>query len=454
MEQNGVLLLSGSPTDARLAGDGKQHVQSATAVLHGQPGMPELLATIEIDDGMLLGTFSSTVEPAVQPDGARTTRSGRTTVLPRRRMPGQVMPSQHQRPRFERVRLLGKGAMGEVELALDHDIRRTVAVKRVLGQSASRDALLRFADEVRVVGQLEHPSIVPIYDVGQDEDGQLYLVMKHLQGDTMEDIIQKLRSADPAARARFTLDYRVHLFFSVLDAMSYAHARGILHRDLKPANIQVGPYGEVTVMDWGIARPFHREARALAVEPLDRTLLESRDQRLVETHIGSLAGTPLYMSPEQAAGRNDELDDRSDVYALSVLLYEWLALEHPMTAKRTVIETLATIIGEDYDSRGLIRRAEREGVPMEYIHVIVKGLARDREQRLSSIAELEEALKRARDGSFPVECPVTFGKHVMYGGMRWIDRSKLTFTVLLLSGSGLLLGGLVYALWRGLGLVL
>jgi len=230
----------------------------------------------------------------------------RTTVLPRRKkMPAAEADLEPtQRLRFERVRLLGQGAMGQVELARDNDIRRTVAVKRMIGDTISAEALMRFADEIRVVGQLEHPGIVPIYDVGRDANGDVYLVMKHLEGESMEEVIDKLKAGDPDYCERFPVEYRVHLFLQVLDAVRYAHARGILHRDLKPANIQIGPFGEVTVMDWGIAKPFSPAQQSNDVQLLDKTLLESQG-RLLETQFGSLAGTPLYMSPEQAAGRND-----------------------------------------------------------------------------------------------------------------------------------------------------
>ena len=126
----------------------------------------------------------------------------------------------------------------------------------------------------------------------------------------------------------------MHLFLAVLDAMRYAHARGVLHRDIKPANIMIGPFGEVTVLDWGIAKPIRSKAAAGSnVQPLEPSALDTHDKRGHETQLGALAGTPLYMSPEQAAGRNDELDERSDVYSLSVLLYEWLSAlkPHPLS---------------------------------------------------------------------------------------------------------------------------
>src|SRR4051812_11345405 len=121
---------------------------------------------------------------------------GRTTVLPRRRKHLAEGDAADPRTRFDHVRVLGRGAMGEVQLVRDNDIRRTVAVKRLLGKELSAVEALRFADVIRMVGQREHPGIVPIYDVGHDEDGQVYLVMKHLQGETMEGIVSRLRSGD------------------------------------------------------------------------------------------------------------------------------------------------------------------------------------------------------------------------------------------------------------------
>ena len=401
--------------------------------------------TLDLDD--TVGAPDGAPASGTTPGTA--TSAGRTTVLPRRTKTGDAAPlAAGHLTRFERVRLLGQGAMGEVELARDNDIRRTVAVKRIAGQAVTEAALLRFADEVRIVGQLEHPGIVPVYDVGRDESGQVYLVMKHLHGETMEDIIEKLRSGAPGYPERFTVDYRVHLFLGVLDAVRYAHSRGIVHRDLKPANVQIGPYGEVTVMDWGIAKPFRRSESAPSAEALAQTMVEAHDQRLLETKLGALAGTPLYMSPEQAAGRNDELDDRSDVYALSVLFYEWLALEHPMKGKTTVIEVLGTIVSQDYDARELYRRARGQSVPVEYVYIAAHGLARDRAKRFQSVDELEQEINRARDGWGPVKCHLTFGKRVAYGMAHFIDRHFVLYSVLFFGMVAAVLAGTVVAILK------
>lgn len=321
--------------------------------------------------------------------------------------------------------------MGEVELARDNDIRRTVAVKRLRSDVQSEEALHRFADEVRIVGQLEHPAIVPVYDVGKDEAGQVYLVMKHLNGETMEDIIAKLRAGESSYLKQYTIEYRVHLFLGILDAIRYAHARGIIHRDLKPANVMIGPFGEVTVLDWGIAKPIAKAGTGKdGVQPLERTFVESQGRIGDETQLGSLAGTPLYMSPEQAAGRNDELDERSDVFALCLLLFEWLSLEHPLRNKKTITEVLAALISENFDGARL--RPIAGGMPMEYLQVAMKGLARDRDRRVQSVAELETLVKKAMTGTMAISCHVTLTKRIAHGVLHWIDRHPNAFSLLFL----------------------
>jgi serine/threonine protein kinase len=154
------------------------------------------------------------------------------------------------------------------------------------------------------------------------------------------------------------------------------------------------------------------------------------------------------MSPEQAAGRNDDLDDRSDVYALSVLLYEWLALEHPMKGKTTVIEVLASIISQDFDARELYSRARSRNVPVEYVYIAAKGLARDRTKRFQSVDELEQEINKVRDGFGPVQCHLTLGKRVAYGMAHFIDRHFVLYSVLFFGTAAGLVLGIAFAILK------
>ncbi len=378
--------------------------------------------------------IAETLASGDRPAPAGTTLgAARTTVLPRRK-PGdsgaEVGWQVEQRPRFEAVELLGKGGMGEVTLVRDNDIRRTVAVKRLAARHRGGEGVLRFADEVRAVGQLEHPGIVPVYDVGVDDGGQHYLVMKHVQGDTLERVIEKLRQGDPAYVARFTFEYRAHVFLEILQAIRYAHDRGILHRDLKPANIMIGAFGEVTVMDWGLAKqlaPSEGVARAEAA--VAKTA--SADVRLLETVHGALVGTPLYMSPEQAAGKNDALDARSDVFSLCLLFFEMLTLEHPLGGLSTVQEVLAELIAKDLDARTLGDRALASGMPIEYFQFLLKGLPRDRDRRFGSVAEMEQGLRDILSGKIPVACHISGVKRATHAFLHWVDRHPKLFTLCL-----------------------
>src|SRR5262249_34878051 len=150
--------------------------------------------------------------------------------------------SAEVRSRYEAEKLLGVGGMGEVVLVRDQDIERKVAVKRLLPELNDPSVVARFADEIRTVGRLEHPNIVPIHDVGVDELGRYFFVMKYVEGETLESIIDKLRARDPAYVAKYSVEARIELFLGVLHALEYAHAQGIIHRDVKPANVMVGRY--------------------------------------------------------------------------------------------------------------------------------------------------------------------------------------------------------------------
>jgi serine/threonine-protein kinase len=186
--------------------------------------------------------------------------------------------------------------MGEVALVEDRDIGRKVARKRLLPGAGDSD-VMRFVDEIRVVGKLDHPSIVPIHDVGIDEQGELFFVMKFVEGETLEAVLERLRAGDPETLANWDNTRRIEVFRQLLHALSYAHERGILHRDIKPANVMIGAHGEVMLMGWGVARPIGGSREAHLAKRASET---PGDAKLSSTSAGTLVGTPSYMSPSRS----------------------------------------------------------------------------------------------------------------------------------------------------------
>jgi serine/threonine-protein kinase len=379
-------------------------------------------------------------------------------VLPRVEVRGLELELRHEsRLRYEAVAPLGEGGVGVVVKATDHDIGRPVALKRLRPEQQAPAAIVRFVDEIRTVGQLEHPNIVPIHDVGIDANGEYFFVMKYVDGETIESIIDRLSRGDPDAHRRFPFERRVEIFRSVLDAVRYAHAAGILHRDIKPANVMVGRYGEVVVMDWGIAKRVHEPAapaldaaRATALPPggaadpagvagavatlprrsLSRPAVGSQGVVALQTQLGAVLGTPAYMSPEQARG--EPLDVRSDVYSLCLLFHELLCLRHPLSEKQTIAEVLAGVISEPVPVAGLVRSAHQPPVPMDLSWFLRKGLQKDRAKRYQSVDEMIERLQLRSRGIIPIECHLTFVKRVTGFWIRLSERFPLGFSLFFL----------------------
>jgi serine/threonine protein kinase len=154
---------------------------------------------------------------------------------------------------------------------------------------------------------------------------------------------------------------------------------------------------------------------------------------MLETQAGHLAGTPLYMSPEQAAGLNDDLDERSDIYTLCVLLYEWLVLRHPLQDRQSIPEVLATLVLSDYTRQQLVPSAKAAGVPMEYVWLITRGLVRSRDERYQTVKELEAAISAIQNGNVRVQCEITLAKRSLNAVSHWIDRHATLYTVLVRS---------------------
>ncbi len=226
---------------------------------------------------------------------------------------------------------IGEGAMGQVLLARDRILRRKVAFKRLRAELRQEPEIAqRLLAEAQITAQLDHPNVVPLHSLVQDHARPLGYVMKLVEGETLAALIEQARAAvgvgrplSPALRRESLLEH----FLKVCDAVAFAHAKGVIHRDLKPANIMVGRFNEVYVMDWGIARVMEMPD-LLPASPEERVhcVRESADPGTDATVVGTLIGTPKYMSPEQARGEIDRLDPRSDLYSLGLILYELVCL--------------------------------------------------------------------------------------------------------------------------------
>ena len=383
-------------------------------------------------------SLAATIQgPAAAGPAAPPTRSGartHTTVLPpldgatpRTAVAGEA------RNRYDELKSLGVGGMGEVALVQDNDIGRKVAIKRILPAAMRPATLARFVEEVRTVGTLEHPGIVPIHDVGVDERGRYFFVMKFVDGETLEHVIERLRAGDREYLARYPVEERVRIVVQLLQALGYAHAQGILHRDLKPANIMVGRFGEVVLMDWGISKRIgaHETPEDAASETAPAET--PRTSRAPQTQAGHLLGTPAYMSPEQARGANAELDARSDLYSATVVIHELLALRHYLDDKTTLPGLLHGVAHDEPSFIALTATAPGAGsYPAELVHFVKKGLHKDIAARYQNVDEMLTVLHAIQEGRVPVQCHVTFTKRMFREGGRFVDRNpNLAFLGLL-----------------------
>jgi len=289
-------------------------------------------------------------------------------------------------------RELGRGGMGAVFATVDQDIRRKVAMKVML-PSASGDArhIKRFLEEAQVTGQLEHPNIVPVHEIGINDQSKVYFTMKLVKGETLESIISRISSGDQQYRQKYGLGTLLQLFMKVCDGMGYAHAKGVLHRDLKPENIMVGDFGEVLVMDWGLSKVMGREDVHAGSQP-------SPDQEqapAMHTLEGQVMGTPGYMSPEQAQGQVSELDERSDLFSLGAILYKILTFQTPYRGK-TAREVLDKARKRLLDPPDL--RAPENSIPPELTAICMKAMARAKIDRYADAGALKADLQLYLDG--------------------------------------------------------
>ncbi|HSE31656.1 MAG TPA: serine/threonine-protein kinase [Pyrinomonadaceae bacterium] len=297
---------------------------------------------------------------------------------------------------------LARGGMGTVYLAEDRELSRQVAVKVLNALPGDEDNRQRMLREAQVIARLEHPGIVPVHDVGMLEDGRIYYAMKYVRGRRLDEYVAEAES----------ITDRLRKFQAVCDAVAFAHSHGVVHRDLKPQNIMIGAFGEVLVLDWGVAKII-RDAQFASSE--DETLklkpvTPQEQQSDGPTADGTVIGTRNYMSPEQARGETQLVDERSDVYSLGVILY-FILTRH------------ATKSGNDSP-----RRRPREidpNISKQAEAVCLRAMARERSERYTGAVDLSADIGRLLDG----QSVSAYREGVAEKLGRWLSKNR--FLVLL-----------------------
>jgi serine/threonine protein kinase/WD40 repeat protein len=324
--------------------------------------------------------------------------------------------------RYSHISEYARGGMGRVLLVHDAHLGRDIALKELLiphdrespspaisPMRESGAALERFLQEARITGQLEHPSIVPVYELGRRDNGTLYYTMRLVRGDTMSVALANCQD----------LQCRLGLLKHLIDlcqALAYAHSRGVIHRDIKPSNVMIGEFGETVLLDWGLAKARgHEDLYEARLQDTMRALI-SPGERPLDTREGAVIGTPHYMPPEQAEGLIEALDERSDIYAAGAVLYEMLAGKPPY-AGTTTAEIISHVRAGTLEA---LSSVDPE-LPPELMSICQKCMARDPQQRYASMKEVASELIRFQTGAFVQSYRYT-AREIM---RRWYIRHRL-----------------------------
>ena len=369
---------------------------------------PEDGAVVDVNDGILESAAQVMNESTLDP-------------------PSSISFFSPDQNRYGLQQNLGRGGYAMVSLAKDVDIGRFVALKVYLKEGdKSKEHCQK---ELKILGALDHTGIPTIYDFGQNDKGQYYCSMRYIQGETLKEIIRKLRNDDRETHRRYKFQERADVIIQLLRVVKAAHSKGIIHRDIKPDNIMLTADGTLFLIDWGIAKSLDSQAK---------------DKYLI--------GTPPYMSPEQAS--NKLLNEQSDIYSIAAVFYEFLCLERAIPPSNDPFKTLSSVRNSNIPLVDKLPHESQGYVPSEFKAIVHKGLEKELNRRYLDTEAMLFDLVAMRNGEFCAVCPRTTIKGHLHGFMRWLDRNpyyNIPITGILLFGLPLILflgGWWMSALWN------
>ncbi len=305
------------------------------------------------------------------------------------------------RPVYTRKGEIARGGMGAILRVRDESLRRDLAMKVILegeGRVSPDSPLVhRFLEEAQVTAQLDHPGVVPVHELGVDEEGRLFFTMKLVKGRTLADVFDLVNKC----AADWNRTRAIQVFVRICETLAFAHSKGVIHRDLKPANVMVGEFGEVYVMDWGLAKPVGAGVDPLPSVPHRSLVVTERAQEVRtadsphQTRAGDILGTPCYMPIEQVSGQ--PVDGRSDVYAIGAMLYQLLTGHAPYDSpdeRRTIRHVVYALMAGP--PAPIMTRAQ--GLPAEIVAITEKAMTRNAAERYQTVAEFGDDLRHFLEG--------------------------------------------------------
>jgi serine/threonine protein kinase len=324
--------------------------------------------------------------------------------------------------KYKFIRSIGFGGMKAVVQVSDKDTTRKVAMAIIPDfEDRPPKDINRFIREARITARLEHPNIVPIHDIGIDGQGSPYFTMKYLRGESLAVVLKKLHNGNEETLEKYSLPRLLRTYVKVANAIAFAHSKQIIHLDLKPENIHLGEFGEVLVLDWGLAKFIGNK------DEYDDEFENGKDKenRDLETNTfitldGIAKGTPGYMAPEQAAGKNKEKDERTDIYALGCILYAILTFENPLSNRKDVKRMLHDTVVGNIESPSQLKNPQRP-IPARLETICLKAMNLLPDDRYQSVGELRNDIFAFMSGYATIaENAGQIKKTVLFFNRNWL----------------------------------